>query len=686
MLETIRNFGIIAHIDAGKTTTSEGILVHTGKEHRLGFVDEGTATMDWMEEEQKRGITITSAATTVHWKKHVFNLIDTPGHVDFTAEVERSLRVLDGAVGVFCGVGGVEAQSETVWKQADRYRVPRLAYVNKLDRVGADFGRVVADIRKRLHDRAVPVQVPLGSEEDFRGVVDLVRWKVLAFPGDDPAGAPAESEPDGDVAAAARPWREALLEAAADQDDEVMALVLDAKPVPDALLKRAIRRGTLSRALTPILAGSSLRDIGIPPLLDAIIDYLPSPADMPPVEAKDPRTGQSVARRPDPGAPFCALAFKTFTDRHGELTYLRIYAGQAVAGMAVDNPRSNKKERLQRIFRMHAAQREAIDRAGPGEIVAVVGLRWTATGDTLCDPKHPAVLERMEFPETVISVAIEPRSSSDRDKLFAVLATLAKDDPTFRQRIDEETGQTVISGMGELHLEILKGRILREFNVDAHVGEPRVAYKETVKGPARASESVELRGGDKVQFGRVDLSVEANPGHLAPTIREATPAHLERDLRRYVPAIRDGIEGALLSGPAAGFPMVYIAVTITGGEVRPESTEPAYTAAATHALRRALAAAGTQILEPFMKFEVTTPAEHLGGVLPDLTSRRALIQDVQTGVAAARVVGLVPLAEVFGYTTTLRSLTQGRGTCVLEVHDYRPLPPEERIRRFGDLA
>lgn len=678
-LERIRNFGIIAHIDAGKTTTTERILFHTRRIHKIGNVDEGTTTTDWYVLEQQRGISIFSAAVTCEWRDHLLNLIDTPGHVDFTAEVERSLRVLDGAVVVFDAVHGVEAQSETVWRQASRYGVPRLAFINKMDRPGASFEKSLESMRRKLEARPVPVTIPCGAESEFHGIIDLLSMKLLTFAGEGGEVVTASEIPP-EVREEARLRREALLEAASEFSDELLAALLEGKEVGEKTLRDALRKGTLAGKIQPVFAGSALHHQGVQPLLDGVVDFLPSPLDVPVVRGRDPQTEKPLERDLRRDLSPLALAFKTETDRHGELTYVRIYTGELRTGEAYYNPRVGRMERLQRMFRMFAHSREALARAGPGEIVAVVGLRQTVTGDTLCDRKRPVVLEAMRFPEPVLTVAIEPKSSADKEKLDEVLARLGKDDPTFRVGQDPETGQTLIHCMGELHAEVLLYRIRNDFNTPANIGEPRVAYRETLLAPARGEERCHIRVGEKTLFGHVVLELRPDRSAVAPQVRVELPPDLEKELRRFLPAIREGILSAAGSGTIAGYPLIYLQVGIVGGTVSPESAEPAYSAAAVAAFGRALRAAPSALLEPHMKFEVSVPEEYAGGVIHDLQRRGAEITEMDAAGGGRSIRGHVPLSRMFGYTTVLRSLTQGRGQHLLEPFEYRPVPPEEAAR------
>ncbi|MDR7462263.1 MAG: elongation factor G, partial [Armatimonadota bacterium] len=627
-LERIRNIGIVAHIDAGKTTTTERILFYTGRVHRLGEVDEGSATMDWMVQERERGITITSAATTCFWRDHRINIIDTPGHVDFTIEVERSLRVLDGAVVILSAVEGVQPQSETVWRQADRYRVPRILYVNKMDRVGADFLRVVDMVRERLGAPAVPVQLPVGSEESFQGVVDLVRMKSILYL-DDLGTRSSETAIPPEIQDLVDAYRERLLEAAAECDDAVMLRYLEGQPVPEADLRRAIRKGTLSGRLVPVLAGSSFRNKGVQPLLDAVVDYLPSPLDIGAVRGTHPRTGEVEERPVDEQAPFCALAFKIMTDPYvGKLTYFRVYSGTLRAGSYVFNATRGVRERVSRILLMHANHREDIPEATAGNVVAAVGLRETTTGDTLCDEAAPLVLEPIQFPEPVISVAVEPKTKADSDKLTAALAKLAEEDPSFRVRFDPETGQTLIAGMGELHLEIITDRLVREFKVEAHVGRPQVAYKETIRQPARGEGRFIRQTGGRGQYGHAVVEIEPLPrGSGFEFVDRITGGVIPRE---FIKPVEDGVREAMESGVLAGYPVVDVRVTLVDGSYHEvDSSELAFKIAGSLAFKDAARKAKPVLLEPVMKVEVTTPEAYMGDVLADLNARRGRIQAME---------------------------------------------------------
>jgi elongation factor G len=674
-LTIVRNIGIIAHIDAGKTTVSERILFYTGREHKMGEVHYGTARMDYLEEEQERGITITAAATSFLWRRHKVNLIDTPGHVDFTAEVERSLRVLDGAVVVFCGVAGVEAQSETVWHQADRYRVPRLIFVNKLDRVGADPKRVLSMIRGRLTDRAVPIQVPIGIEGSFRGVVDLIDRVALRFDeeslGKTILSGPIPPEMEEEVEEA----RAFLVERAAEQDEALTDKYLAGGALSPEEIRNGVRIGTLRHRLTPVLFGSALKNKGIQPVLDAVVDYLPSPLDVGPVTGKNPKTGREESRPPDPKAPLCALTFKTISERHGDLAFARIYSGTIDGKVQIYNPRVDRVERASRILLMHADERVQVSKAEAGDIVGLLGLRWTATGDTLCPKHQPIVLEAMEFPETVISMAIEPKTLADRDKLIECLGKMAKDDPTFASRQDEETGQIIISGMGELHLEILEHQLVRTYGVMANVGKPRVAYRQTIRAAAEAEGVFDRDMAGRRQFARVVVAVGPVPSERKLCF---TSRVVEGELsKQFLAAVQSGVRSAAEGGAGFGFPAVQLGVTLTAATVHEtDSTEAAFEAAANFAMREAFERGGVVLLEPMMKVEVSTPEQFLGDVIGDLNSRRAEIHAVEDR-GELRVVHVVaPLAQMFGYSSALRSATQGRATYSMEPHTYAPAPPD----------
>ncbi|HEV8352696.1 MAG TPA: elongation factor G [bacterium] len=680
-LDKIRNIGIVAHIDAGKTTTTERILFYTGRVHRIGEVDEGSATMDWMVQERERGITITSAATTCSWRDSRINIIDTPGHVDFTVEVERSLRVLDGAVVVLSAVEGVQPQSETVWRQADRYQVPRILYINKMDRTGADFLRTVEMVRDRLGANAVPVQLPVGAEDNFQGVIDLIRMKSILYLDDLGTRSDITAIPD-DMVEIAEQWRERIVEAAAEMDDELTHKYLEGHALTEDEIRRGLRLGTLTYKIVPVLAGSSFRNKGVQPLLDAVVDYLPSPIDVHGVAGINPDTDEPEQRRPDPSEPFSALAFKIVTDPYvGKLTYFRVYSGTLKAGSYVYNANKRKKERISRILQMHANHREDIPEVLAGNVVAAVGLKDTTTGDTLCDERHPIRLESMQFPEPVISVAVEPKTKADEDKLGVALAKLAEEDPTFKVRFDQETGQTLIAGMGELHLEIIVDRMLREFNVQANVGRPQVAYKETIRQAARAEQKYVRQTGGRGQYGHVELVLEA--------LERGSGVEFEDEITRgvipqeFIPAVEAGVREAAESGVLAGYPVVDFRASLVDGSYHEvDSSEIAFKIAGSMAFKEAMQRARPVLLEPMMKVEVLTPEQYMGDVIGDLTSRRGRIEGMEQQGAIRVIRALVPLAEMFGYATALRSATQGRATHTMEPSHYEEVPASiaEEIR------
>lgn len=677
-MKTVRNIGIIAHIDAGKTTVSERFLFYAGKEHRMGEVHEGTARMDWQEEEQERGITITSAATTFEWKKATLNLIDTPGHVDFTAEVQRSLRVLDGAVGVFCGVAGVEAQSETVWRQANEYNVPRLAFVNKLDRMGADFFRVIDDIQEKFGCTVLPLTVPVGAEGDFKGVVDLVEMKELHFSEDDGGRKVTEQEISAEMQDDAELWRGELIEKVANASDEIMELVLEDQEVPVDLLRAAIRAGTLERRWVPVLCGSAFRNKGVQPLMDAVVHYLPAPEERGFVEGLNPHNQKPLQRKLNKSEPLTALVFKVQVDSHGELAYARIYSGELQKGGSYLNPRTGKKERIATIFKMHANQRNAVEQAVAGDIVAVNGLRFSVTGDTICDQKQPITLESLEFPDTVISMAIEPKSSADRDRLLEQLARLEREDPTLNLSHNPDTGQVILAGMGELHLEVVRNRLIRDFKVDAKIGTPRVSYRQTFGGPAREHAKVERQLGGKDQLGEIDIEVSPDADEKGATTDWLEDGALHPDWRR---AAEDTIKSCLEAGGELGFPYVQLHVKVRVPVQDPEATEIGVCLAVREAFDAIEERAGTVLLEPVMRFQITTPEEYFGAIHQDLLRRRSNVDNVELVQDIRRLSGTVPLAEVFGYTTNLRSLSQGRATMTLEPVGYAPAP-EKVAERF----
>ncbi len=673
-LQRTRNIGIIAHIDAGKTTTTERILYYTGRTYKIGEVHEGTAVMDWMEQERERGITITAAATTASWNGHRINILDTPGHVDFTVEVERSLRVLDGGVVVFDGVAGVEPQSETVWRQADKYRVPRICFVNKMDRTGADFWRTVAMIRERLGAVPVPVQIPIGREADFKGMVDLLAREALTF-ADDPNAPVMHGPVPAELADEAARCREELIERVVELDDELMLRYLEGEVIGVQELKATLRRATIAGQLIPVLCGSALKNKGVRPLLDAVVDYLPSPLEVPPVRGTNPNTGEEEIRPADPGAPFAALAFKIVSDPYGKLSYMRIYSGELKAGSYVMNTTRGQRERIGRLIKMHANHREDVQAVSAGDICAAVGLKSTITGDTLCDPEHPILLEAIQFPEPVIRVAIEPKTKQDQDKMSNALARLAEEDPTFKVQTDPETGQTIIAGMGELHLEVLVDRMLREYRVDANVGRPQVAYRETITAPARAEGRYVRQTGGKGQFGDVWLEVEP--------LERGAGVKFENKIvggvipKEFIPAVEAGVREAAENGVIAGYPMVDVLVRLVDGSYHEvDSSEMAFKIAGSIGFKAAASKAHPVLLEPIMRVEVVTPEEFLGDVLGDLNSRRGHIEGMEPRANAQVVRALVPLAEMFGYATELRSRTQGRATFSMEFSQYQPVPKE----------
>jgi elongation factor G len=673
-LDKVRNIGIIAHIDAGKTTVTERILFYTGRTYKIGEVDEGTAVMDWMEQERERGITITAAATTCYWQEHRINIIDTPGHVDFTAEVERSLRVLDGGVVVFDAVAGVEAQSETVWRQADRYQVPRICFINKMDRTGADFNRTVSMIGERLRAKALPVQLPWGREDQFRGIIDLIEEKAWLFP-EDAEASPVEMPVPDDVREEFTEHRHLMVEKLAENDDQLMLLYLEEKEILPAQIKAAIRRLTVANRIVPVLCGSALKNKGVQPLLDAIVSYLPSPLDIPPVRVTDLRTGEEDVREVSDEAPFSALAFKVVTDPFmGRLVYFRVYSGMVTTGMQVLNATRGQKERIGRLIRMHANHREEIEVADTGSIAATVGLKNTFTGDTLCDPTSPVLLEAIRFPEPVLSMVVEPKSKADQNRLSEALNKLAEEDPTFKVRADQETGQTIISGMGELHLEVLMDRMRREFNVMARVGKPQVAYKETITVPVEVEGRFIKQFGGRGQYGHVWLKLE--PGERGSGFRFVDRLRGGAIPKEYVPAVEDGVREALESGVIAGYPIIDIKVTLFDGSFHEvDSSDLAFKMAGSIAVKDGVRKAKPVLLEPIMKLEVVMPAQFLGDVIGDLNARRGNIEGIETHGETCTVRALIPLAETFGYATVLRSLTQGRASYSLQFHCYKELPP-----------
>jgi elongation factor G len=674
-LERTRNLGIMAHIDAGKTTTTERILFYTGVTYKMGEVHDGAATMDWMQQEQERGITITSAATTVFWKDHRINIIDTPGHVDFTIEVERSLRVLDGAIGVFCGVGGVEPQSETVWRQADKYHVPRIAFVNKMDRVGADFDRVVRMIRERLGANAIPIQLPIGVEDEFSGVVDLLEQKAIYW-SDESLGASFQvKEIPPDLLPAATQARETLVEAAAEFDEALAARFLDDETIEPDPLRKAIREATLRMRIVPVLCGAAFKNKGVQPLLDAVVDYLPSPLDVPPVEGQHPHTHALERRKPDDNEPFAALAFKLVSDKHvGHLAYIRVYSGRVKTGDQVLNASRGKKERIGRLLQMHANKRQEIDEVSAGDIAAVVGLKAIVTGETLCSVQHPILLEPLQFPEPVISIAIEPKTNADMDRLASSLGRLAQEDPSFRVHVDPETGQTIISGMGELHLEIITDRLFREFGVHANVGRPQVSYKETITQPAAAEGRYIKQTGGSGDYGVVKLEVE--PGAPGSGFVFENAIRGGAIPKEFIPAVRAGCEEVTQSGPLAGYAVVDVKVRLVDGQYHDvDSSERSFKIAGSLATKDALRNAGPVLLEPIMRVEVVTPDDFVGAVQGDLASRRGDVTDFHARARAQVIHAEVPLATMFGYVNHLRSMTQGRATYTMQFARYAQVPP-----------
>ena len=672
-LELTRNIGIMAHIDAGKTTTTERILFYTGINHKLGETHDGAATMDWMEQEQERGITITSAATTCFWKNHRINIIDTPGHVDFTVEVERSLRVLDGSVTVFCAKGGVEPQSETVWRQADKYQVPRMAYVNKMDIMGADFYRVVRMMKERLKCNAVPIQLPIGSEDTFKGIIDLVEMKAYVYYDDVGKDIRVEEIPD-DMKDKAQEYHEALIEAVAEQDDALMEKYFAGETLTEEEIKSCIRKATLANQMVPVTCGTSYRNKGVQKLLDAIVEYMPSPTDVPAIKGVDPETGEEVERHSSDDEPFAALAFKIATDPFvGKLCFFRVYSGTVNAGSAVYNANKDNNERMGRILQMHSNHRKDIETVYAGDIAAAVGLKNTTTGDSLCDEKHPVILESMEFPEPVIRVAIEPKTKAGQEKMGIALAKLAEEDPTFRTYTDEETGQTIIAGMGELHLEIIVDRLLREFKVEANVGAPQVAYKETVRKLADVDHKYARQSGGRGQYGHVKIKLEPNEvGKGYEFINAVVGGAIPKE---YIPAVDQGIQGAMQSGVLAGYNVVDVKVTLYDGSYHEvDSSEMAFKIAGSMAFKEAMRKADPVLLEPIMKVVVIVPEEYMGDVIGDLNSRRGMIQGMEAITGAQEISAMVPLAEMFGYATDLRSRTQGRGQYSMEPSHYAELP------------
>jgi elongation factor G len=671
-LKKLRNIGIMAHIDAGKTTTTERILFYTGRKHNIGSVDDGTATMDWMVQEKERGITIVSAATTCMWKGHRINIIDTPGHVDFTIEVERALRVLDGAVAVFDAAAGVEPQSETVWRQADKYNVPRIAFMNKMDKLGADFEMAVQTMVDRLKANPIPVQMPMGAEDSFEGVIDLIEMKAIRWLNENGTEMVYEEIPEK-YRAKAEEMREDLLEKVAELDDEIMMLYLEGEEISNDLIKKALRKATIENKATPVFCGSAKMNRGVQPLLDGILEYLPSPLDMPPVRGWN-QNGEEVQIKPSEDEPFTALAFKIQADPYvGKLTFFRVYSGRLEKGSYVYNSTKGKKERISRLIFMHADKREDVEYVRAGDIVAAIGLKDTKTGDTLCDEKRPVILEKMEFPEPVISIAIEPETKNDQDKLSKALTLLSDEDPSFRAYVDHETGETIISGMGELHLEIIVDRLKREFNTKVRVGQPQVAYRETIQEPAEAEGKYIRQSGGRGQYGHVIMRFE--PIDLSKTFEFEDRIVGGVIPKEYIPAVEEGVREAAQSGVLAGYPMVGIkAILLDGSYHEVDSSEMAFKIAASMAFKEAVKKAKPILLEPIMRVEVTTPEEYMGNIIADLNSRRAHVETLESRGHLRIIKALVPLSEMFGYATDLRSLSQGRATYTMVLERYAKVP------------
>ena len=672
-LKDTRNIGIMAHIDAGKTTTTERILFYTGVNHKIGEVHEGAATMDYMEQEQERGITITSAATTAFWNGNRINIIDTPGHVDFTVEVERSLRVLDGAVAVFSAVDGVQPQSETVWRQADKYEVPRMAFLNKMDRVGADFNMCVNDIKEKLGGNGVPIQLPIGAEDSFEGIIDLITMKEYLFK-DDTMGASYDiADVRAELLEEAQAAREHMLESVVETDDELMEKYFGGEEITEEEIKKAIRIATISGVIVPVLCGTAFKNKGIQPLLDAVVAYMPSPLDVGSVKGIDPKTEEPMERQPSDEEAFSALAFKILTDPFvGRLSFFRVYSGVLNKGSYVLNSTKGKKERMGRLLQMHANKREELDVVYSGDIAAAVGLKETTTGDTLCDESKPIILEKMEFPDTVIQIAVEPKTKADQEKMGTALAKLAEEDPTFKVTSNQETGQTLISGMGELHLEIIVDRMKREFKVEANVGKPQVAYRETINGAADVEEKYAKQSGGRGQYGHVKIKVEANPDKGYEFINQITGGAIPRE---YIPAVDKGIQEALEAGVVAGYPVQDVKVTLYDGSYHEvDSSEMAFKIAGSMAIKKAMRAANPILLEPIFKVEVTTPEEYMGDVIGDLNSRRGQVSGMTDRNNAKIINAQVPLAQMFGYATDLRSKTQGRASYSMEFEKYVQVP------------
>lgn len=680
-IDIIRNIGIMAHIDAGKTTTTERILYFAGKIHRMGEVHEGSTVMDWMAQERERGITITSAATTIYWKNHRINIIDTPGHVDFTAEVERSLRVLDGVIALFCGVGGVEPQSETVWRQADKYHIPRIAFVNKMDRVGADYYGALKNIREKLNSNPIPLQIPLGEGELFTGLIDLIKMKAVLYNENSLGALWEESKIPESLMHQAQMYRDQLLEAVSDYSDELMALVLDDKPIPEDLIRAAVRKATLQCKIVPVFCGAAFKNKGIQRLMDAIVYYLPNPMEVGEVKGFNPRKDREETRKPEDEEPFSALCFKIISDPHvGKLSYLRVYSGTAKAGQTVYNPTTKKRERLMKLLQMFANKREEIQEVYAGDIIAAVGLKYSCTGDTLCNEGYPIILERMEFPKPVISVAIEPRTKADQERITDALFRLAEEDPTFNVTTNEETGQMIISGMGELHLDILIDRMMREFHVTANIGKPQVAYKETIRHKAVAEGKFIRQTGGHGQYGHVKIEIEpgvSGSGYIFENriIGGAVP-------REYINPVSRGIQEAMKNGVLAGYPLTDIKVGLIDGSYHEvDSSELAFKIAGSMALQEAAKKAEPIVIEPVMSLEVVVPDEYLGEIIGNLNSRRGQIQGINLRGNAQVIRALVPLSEMFGYATALRSLSQGRAIFTMQFDHYEQIPQSESEKK-----
>ena len=685
-VEDMRNIGIMAHIDAGKTTTTERILYYTGKVHRVGEVHDGAATMDWMAQEKERGITITSAATTCFWRDKMINIIDTPGHVDFTVEVQRSLRVLDGAVGLFCAVGGVEPQSETVWRQADDYNVPRIAFVNKMDRTGADFYRVIDMMYERLHSRFIPIQLPVGSGELFSGIIDLIKDVAVIYDGEGPSLSFYEQPVPDDLKDIAHDYREKMLEAVSDFDDHLMELFLEDKHVDEEQIRAALRKATIAGLITPVMCGSAFKNKGIRRLLDAVVDYLPSPSDVPPVKGHHPKTDREEQRKPSDKEAFSALAFKVATDPHvGKLIFFRVYSGALKKGQTVVNPGTGKKERLGRILRMHANKREELDLASTGNILAAVGLKNVGTGDTICDTKHPIVLERMVFPAPVIHIAVEPRTKADQEQLDQSLAKLAEEDPTFKVKIDEETGQTIISGMGELHLDVLIDRLKREFRVQANVGKPQVAYRETITRVVESTGKFIKQSGGHGQYGDVKIIIGPSEKGAGLIFEDKITGGVIP--KEYIGACRKGAQDAMNSGVIAGFALQDVHIQLIDGSYHEvDSSDLAFRIATSMAVHDGVKKAGPVLLEPIMAVEVVSPQQYTGDIMSDLNMRRGKIGKIETRADAQVITGTVSLSEMFGYATRLRSMSQGRAIYTMVFDSYMPVPDnvaKEIIEKFG---